>query len=124
MHTVCELKSFTKAADDAGLDRDDVDAITTFLGENPDAGDVMEGTGGCRKLRWAIQGRGKSGGVRIVTFFTGEALPVFMVTAFGKGERANLTKGERNALAKLTKQIVDCYREKVVSVPAGKAMQS
>jgi hypothetical protein len=124
MHTVCELISFTTAADDAGLERDDVEAITTFLAENPGAGDVMEGTGGCRKLRWAIQGRGKSGGVRIVTFFTGDTLPVFMITVFGKGEKASLTKGERNALAKLTKQIVDCYRAKVVSVPAGKAMQS
>lgn len=124
MHTVCELSNFAKDAADAGLERDDVDAITTFLAEIPESGEVMEGTGGCRKLRWAVQGRGKRGGARIVTFFTGEKLPVFLITAFGKGEKVNLTKGERNELAKLTKQIVDRYRAKVVDVPIGKAMQS
>ena len=53
-----------------------------------------------------------------MTFFTGPDLPVFLVTVFGKGERANLSKAERNGLAELTKVLVAEYRRKVVKVGA------
>lgn len=51
----------------------DIEDLIDFLGENPEAGDEMEGTGGCRKLRFAIRGnkKGKSGGVRTITLYTG-----------------------------------------------------
>ena len=61
----------------------------------------MEGTGGVRKVRFAIGGRGKSGGVRVVYYFHSEAMPVYLLTLFAKNEKANLTKAERNALARL-----------------------
>ena len=59
----------------------------------------MQGTGGIRKLRWSAQGRGKSGGVRVIYYFHNETMPLFLLTVFGKGEKANLTKGVRNDLA-------------------------
>jgi hypothetical protein len=49
--------------------------IVTFLAENPKAGDELAGTGGCRKVRIAGRGKGKSGGYRTITFYSGETMP-------------------------------------------------
>jgi len=51
MHTVCELLSFQRAAAVAGMSEAEVRGLIDYLGANPMAGDVMQGTGGCRKLR-------------------------------------------------------------------------
>lgn len=72
----------------------------------------MQGTGGCRKLRYRKPGTGKSGGYRVVTWFGGDDIPVFLLTMFGKNERANLSKAERNGLAKLTDQLRETLRKK------------
>lgn len=77
------------------------------------AGDEMSGTGGCRKLRWAGRGKGKSGGFRAVTFYTGEFLPVFLLAVLSKGDRENFTKAERNALASAAAAIKEAYRKPV-----------
>lgn len=116
MHTVCELHSFRRAAADAGMSGEEIQALVMFLAANPMAGDEMAGTGGCRKLRVAGRRKGKSGGYRTITFYSGVEMPVFLITVFSKGEKANLTKQERNALASMTKQIVDAYKVKVVKV--------
>ena len=89
-----------------------VDAIAS----DPLAGDPMVGTGGCRKVRVAGKGKGKSGGYRIITYYGGGDVPVFLLTVFSKGERANLTKAERNALAALTKTLVESLTRKVMAL--------
>jgi len=65
----------------------------------------MPGTGGVRKARLAGRGKGKSGGYRIVWYFGGDDIPVFLLTVFGKGEKTNLTQGERNPLRSLTESL-------------------
>jgi hypothetical protein len=75
--------------------------IISYLASHPKAGDLMEGTGGVRKLRWGRGGQGKSGGVRIIYYFHSDKMPLFLLTLFAKNERANLTKAERNELADL-----------------------
>ena len=112
MHAIAQLHSFTRAAKAAGMAEDEIDCLIDFIADNPAAGDEIPGTGGCRKLRFAAPGRGKSGGYRIITFFTGETMPVFLITVFAKGERANLSKAECNKLGQLTKAIVEEYRAK------------
>ncbi len=94
----------------------EIDSLVTFLAENPKAGDEVAGTGGCRKVRLAGRGKGKSGGYRVVTFFTGQLMPVFLITVFAKGEQANLSKAERNELRKLTKSIVAAYKTRSTAV--------
>jgi hypothetical protein len=59
MQTVCELHSFRKAALAAGMSEDDVVELVDYLSRNPDAGEELQGTGGCRKLRFAIRGNNK-----------------------------------------------------------------
>jgi hypothetical protein len=85
-------------------------ALVDHLAANPTAGDLMEGTGGARKVRWGARGKGKRGGVRVISFYGGPGLPVFLLTLFGKGERANLSKAERNALRRLLADLVEVYR--------------
>ena len=72
----------------------------------------MEGTGGVRKLRWRRGGQRKSGGVRISYYFHDEGMPLYLLTLFAKGDRANLTKGERNELAELVGILIEAWRKK------------
>ncbi len=84
------------------MTQDDRERVVLFLAENPDAGDVIKESGGCRKIRIAKEGRGKSSGYRVITWFGGRDVPVFLLSVFAKGQKANLSDKECNALAKLT----------------------
>jgi hypothetical protein len=112
VQTVIETKVFLAAAKDAGMDEEERDALIALVASDPTAGDLMQGTGGCRKLRYKKPGTGKSGGYRVISWFGGGDIPVFLLTVFGKNERANLSKAERNALEKLTGQLRDTLRKK------------
>jgi len=70
----------------------------------------MPGTGGVRKLRWASKGKGKSGDARVIYFYYNENIPLFLITIFGKNEKINLSKAERNELVKLVKELIKNYR--------------
>lgn len=74
----------------------------------------MPGTGGCRKFRLAGRGKGKSGGYRTITFYSGPTIPVFLIAIFSKGERADLSQKERNQLAAMTKALVAEYSTRVI----------
>jgi hypothetical protein len=105
MHTVIETNAYLKAADDAGMDEEERNAVVDLVAADPEAGAIMPGCGGARKLRVRRPGTGKSGGYRVITYYGGAELPLFLLTVFGKGEKDNLTKAERNALAGLTKTL-------------------
>lgn len=98
--TVAETPEYVRCAAKL-LSAEERSEIVTYLAEHPKAGDLMQGTGGVRKLRWSRGGRGKSGGVRVIYYFHSEAMPLYLLTVFGKSERANLTPAERNELAEI-----------------------
>lgn len=100
--TVTELPEYIHRAN-ALLSIEERKAVIDYIAAFPLAGDVMEGTGGIRKLRWGRGGKGKSGGVRVIYYYHDERIPVFLLTLFGKGEKDNLSKQERNSLSKLVK---------------------
>ena len=80
--------------------------IVTMLASDPECGEIMQGTGGVRKVRVAVGGRGKSGGARVIYYFHGsESLPILIFAVFTKNEKANLSDTEKNNLAKLTQAI-------------------
>jgi hypothetical protein len=83
--------------------------LVEYVGANPEAGDLIPETGGVRKLRWALPGGGKSGGARVIYYFHNENFPVFLLAAYGKNEKANLTGAERNTMAKLVPGLVAAY---------------
>lgn len=109
LQTIVETPEFLRRARGL-LTEQDRDELLDFLASNPMAGDLMQGTGGARKLRWAAHGKGKRGGARVITFYGGPQVPVFLLTVFGKGERANLTKAERNELRTILAHLVAEYR--------------
>ena len=107
MHTVIETNAYLAAAKDAGMNVDEMTAVVDLIAKKPEAGEIMQGCGGARKLRVAKPGKGKSGSYRVITYFSGANAPVFLLTVFGKNEKANLSKADRNELAKLTKRLTD-----------------
>lgn len=107
MQTVIETESYLRDAKDAKMSDDERTSAGDLVAADPEVGVVMQGTGGVRKLRLAGRGKGKSGGYRIVYFYGGGDIPVFLLTVFGKGEKDNLTQGERNALCSLTSTLRD-----------------
>ena len=102
MQTVIETKPYLAAAYAAGMTQTERERVVLFLAENPDAGEIIKESGGCRKVRIARDGSGKSGGYRVITWFGGKDIPVFLLTVFAKADKANLSDGECNALAKMT----------------------
>ena len=72
----------------------------------------MEGTGGVSKLRWRRGGQGKRWGVRVIYYHHDELMPLYLLTLFAKGDKANLSKAERNELAELVDLLVEIWRGK------------
>ena len=121
MHTVTELNTFRKAALNCGMSEIDIESLISFLAKNPYAGDEISGSGGCRKVRFKIAGnnKGKSGGVRTITLFSGTELPVFLITVFSKNPKVTLTKAEINGLKCLSDKIVKEYERRVLPLAVG-----
>ena len=110
MQTIAETSEYLRRAEKL-LSDDERRDVLAYLAEHPRAGDLMEGTGGVRKLRWSRGGRGKSGGVRVIYYFHSMAIPLYLLTLFAKNERSNLSKAERNELAELVGILVATWQE-------------
>ncbi|MEI9972338.1 MAG: type II toxin-antitoxin system RelE/ParE family toxin [Ignavibacteriota bacterium] len=80
-----------------------------FIASNPEAGEVIPETGGVRKVRWALTGKGKRRGARVIYYHHSERLPVFLLAAYAKNEKANLSRAERNAMKRLVPILVAGY---------------
>lgn len=107
-----ESPGFTKRVDKlASLDV--LFSLQSDLVKDPLLGDLMEGCGGARKARVGDKssGRGKSGGFRYVYVYIEIAGTIYLLHFFGKNEKANLSKDERNELAKLVRQLKRLYGE-------------
>jgi hypothetical protein len=113
MQVVIETPDYLADAKSAGLTDDERRGIVDYVARNPNAGVEMKGTGGARKIRFAGRGKGKSGGYRVITFYAGTDIPVFLLSIFSKGEKANLSQAERNELKEILGSIADAYREGV-----------
>lgn len=112
MQTILETPTFRKDTQRAGLTDTEVQEIVAFIAANPEAGALISGSGGARKVRFAREGGGKSGGYRTIHYFTGIDVPIFLLALIDKHERANLTKAERNALAATLPMIAEAYRRR------------
>lgn len=111
LHTVIETPTYL--ADAAGLSDLERVRIVMFLAANPTVGDLIPGTGGARKIRFGGRGKGKSGGYRTISFYAAPDIPVFLLALINKGERADLSMAERNALHKELRGLANDYRAAV-----------
>jgi hypothetical protein len=108
--TVVETNSFIADAKACMNDEERAEAIN-MIAAHPECGDLIPGGGGIRKVRFAIGGKGKSSGVRIIYFFHNERVPVFLLAVFAKNDRANLTQAETNMLGNAAKMLARKYGE-------------
>ena len=111
MHAVVETPTYLRAAEAFYSEAERAEIVST-IARDPEAGDLMPGTGGYRKLRFGRTGIGKRGGARIVYLYGSEDLPIFLITVYAKADKGNLSQAERNALAKLAKSFFKDYRGK------------
>ncbi len=96
MLTVLETDEFFEKA--AGLfSPQEKDDLVAYLSLYPESGDVIQGSGGLRKLRWRSKGRGKSGGARVIYFFYNENVPLSLLTVYGKNDQDDLTPAQKKA---------------------------
>jgi hypothetical protein len=86
--------------------------IVDQLAADPRCGVVIPGSGGIRKLRVGMHGRGKRGGARIIYFFGGDDVPVFLLAVFAKNEKVDLTAAERMAMGKQVIRMLTDYRRR------------
>lgn len=110
MQTVLSTATFARQAKAAGLSDAELLELEGVLSANPLAGELIVGTGGARKLRLAGKGKGKSGGYRTIHYYAGDDVPVFLLAVLSKGDRANISKAERNELAKVLPTLADAYK--------------
>ncbi len=104
MQTVVETPEYLRAAKKAGMTDAEREAAVSVVAANPRAGDLIEGSSGARKVRVARQGKGKSGGYRVITYYQDEGTPVFLLTVISKGQRADLTAGQKKKVKGSTAQ--------------------
>ena len=108
MITIAEVPEYIRQAEKlmSAAERQD---ILNYLAAHPKSCDLIEGTGGIRKLRWGRDGRGKSGGVRVIYYYHSELMPLYLLTLFAKNEQDNLSKAQRNNLAKLVNILIETW---------------
>lgn len=99
LQTVAETPTFTQQADKI-FTEEEKNSIIDYLAENPTAGDEIPGTGGVRKIRFALQGRGKSGGARVVYYYLDDMFPIYALLAYPKNAKTDLTSDEKKAVRK------------------------
>ncbi|KQO87663.1 type II toxin-antitoxin system RelE/ParE family toxin [Methylorubrum extorquens] len=111
MHAVVETTTYLTDAKAAGVSDDERAAIVLAVASDPTAGDVIPGTGGVRKVRMAGKGKGKSGGYRVISYYAAADVPVFLLALVSKGQRADISQAERNALRTIVITLADLYRQ-------------
>jgi len=111
MITVSENAEFIAQAKGI-LSEQEISDTITMIAANPMCGDLIRGTGGIRKVRVALSGRGKSGGARVVYYFRNADMPIYMLAVFAKNEKDNLSNSDRNHLKKFVEATVTNWKKR------------
>jgi hypothetical protein len=113
MHAVIETPTYLSDSKLAGVTADERERIVTLVAKAPLAGDLIPGTGGAYKRRIAGKGKGKRGGYRVITYYAAEDIPVFLLALVSKGQRADISQADRNALKAELATVAENYRTSV-----------
>ena len=103
LHAVVETPEFLTGAKHV-LNESERVALIDFLAQNPMAGDLMQGTGGARKVRWAANGKGKSGGVRVIYYDASDLDQIRMLLIYKKGIKDDLSPKEKAILREINRR--------------------
>jgi hypothetical protein len=103
---IVELPIFTKKLLEL-MDDESYRELQEALVEQPDLGDLIQGSGGLRKVRWKLPPKGKRGGVRVIYYWWANEDQLLMLLVYTKNEQENLTKQQQSILADLVRQELD-----------------
>jgi hypothetical protein len=109
-HALVATPTFEAQAKRAGITEDEMSEICDRIAADPQAGDVIPGTGGARKLRHRSAQGGKSAGYRTIHYWGGDDVPVFLLGVYAKGQTADLTQAQRDGLRRALATLADAYR--------------
>ena len=104
---IVRTKRYLKDLKRIGASAADVSALEQAIAANPNVGDLIQGLGGIRKIRFGLGNRGKRGGGRAIYFLVLADEAVLMLTAYAKNEKADLSSSDRKVLLKLVKELTD-----------------
>ena len=107
IRTFVEIPLFSKRWKEIGLTDEALLDLQLMILKDPESGPIIEGTGGIRKIRFALGNKGKSAGIRVCYVDLPEFEVTYLITAFEKSEKENLAKGEKNTLKKLVKSLIE-----------------
>lgn len=99
-----ETSLFSKLLADH-LSDDEYRGLQSYLIDRPDAGAVIQRSGGVRKVRWAAGGKGKSGGVRVIYYWVKADDQIVLLTLYGKSEKEDLSAAELKRIVKLIEEL-------------------
>lgn len=103
-----EVNPFLRQAS-AFMSNQELEELKWYLANNPTAGVLIQDTGGIRKLRWAAKGHGKRGGARVIYFFHNDRMPIWLLAAYPKNAKSDLSSSEKKTIKKLTEILVEQY---------------
>lgn len=104
--TFIEVPIFSRRWKEIGLGDEELRKLQLLLLRNPEAGPVIEGTGGIRKVRFPARNREKSNSIRVCYIDMAEYGIIYLITAYQKNAQANLTDAEKNELKRLVKLLI------------------
>jgi mRNA-degrading endonuclease RelE of RelBE toxin-antitoxin system len=106
MLCVAEMPTFKKAANKI-FTTEELDRLVDFIAWQPDAGVVIPGSNGARKLRWPAKSQGKRGGARVIYYFRDLNMPAYLLALYAKGEKIDLSAQELALIAKKIDELVE-----------------
>jgi len=110
LQTVVETPEFIKQSQDIA-ERKIIDEFVCYIACNPLEGDLIQGTGGVRKIRWNKDNHsGKSRGMRVLYYYHDQSMPIFLFTAYAKNKKANISDKDKALIKKMIQQLVEIYK--------------
>lgn len=105
---IVELNSFRKDADEL-LSPVELEALRQELAVTRQMGTIIPGTGGIRKFRWGSKNKGKRGGVRVIYYYGGDNMPIFLIAIYAKNEKIDMSVVELRLASSLVEELREVY---------------
>jgi hypothetical protein len=113
---VVELNDFAKDARKI-FNEEELGELHQHFGMFRQLGTIIKGTGGLRKARWSASGKGKRGGARVIYYYGGDHMPIYLIAVYSKSEKADMTQPEKKAATKFVAETQRNFRSKRADAP-------